>query len=224
MSEWFRIWQIFKTQDWFICLYSNLFFLQWNAIDQYAIQHRSVEIMKWTQSFITTKLGTIIKFWLVGFKPFIQSMILIYRRGNYDYHHWGFIWIYRLLSYPLRSLIGRRTQWNVMLLHHFRKCIWLSLSRIIINCYSTNFPFLSVFLNIPQLSLLIAARVFFFLGEGDVFFSRGDFFWEGGDNLLPNSYKPSPWPIRIFTVKENHIGTEVSEILNYAQSHPVTFL
>ena len=34
-----------------------------------------------------------------------QQLSLIHIRGNFVYHHWGFTSIYRLLSYPFRSLI-----------------------------------------------------------------------------------------------------------------------
>ena len=33
-----------------------------------------------------------------------QPLILIYRIGNFVYQHWGYTSIYRLLSYPFRSL------------------------------------------------------------------------------------------------------------------------
>ena len=36
--------------------------------------------------------------------PWFQSLILIYRRGNFMYHHWGCTSIYWPLSYPFRSL------------------------------------------------------------------------------------------------------------------------
>ena len=34
-----------------------------------------------------------------------QPLILIYRRGNFVYHHWECTSIYRPLSYPFRSLV-----------------------------------------------------------------------------------------------------------------------
>ena len=40
---------------------------------------------------------------------------------------------------------------------------------------------------------------------------------------LQNSFKKTfPGPIRIFTVKENHIGSVVSEFLRYRQKHKQT--
>ena len=35
-----------------------------------------------------------------------QSLILIYRRGNFVCHHWGCTWIHLPLSYPFRSLFS----------------------------------------------------------------------------------------------------------------------
>ena len=48
-----------------------------------------------------------------------------------------------------------------------------------------------------------------------------DFSWEGGVTIPQNSYKPSWDP-----VKENSIGSAVSEILRYKHTdkHPVTLL
>ena len=34
-----------------------------------------------------------------------QPIILIYKRGNFDFHHWGCISIYSTMSYPQRSLV-----------------------------------------------------------------------------------------------------------------------
>ena len=33
-----------------------------------------------------------------------QAIIVMYRRGNFVYHHWGGTYIYLLLSYPFRTL------------------------------------------------------------------------------------------------------------------------
>ena len=46
-------------------------------------------------------MDTFIEFWLVGFKLLI---LFIHKRGNFVCHHWGWISIYRPLSYPLRTL------------------------------------------------------------------------------------------------------------------------
>ena len=45
-------------------------------------------------------IGWLIKFSVQTFQPLIVN----YRRGNFVYHHWVCTLIYRLLSYPLRSL------------------------------------------------------------------------------------------------------------------------
>ena len=36
-----------------------------------------------------------------------QPLIIIYRRGNFVDYHWGYISIYRPLSYPFRSLMHK---------------------------------------------------------------------------------------------------------------------
>ena len=45
-----------------------------------------------------------------------------------------------------------------------------------------------------------------------------DFFWEGGGILPQNSYKTCPGSMRNYNVKENCIGSAVSEILWYWQT------
>ncbi len=45
----------------------------------------------------------------------------------------------------------------------------------------------------------------------------GDFSWEGGGTLPQNSYKPSPGPMRSYSVEEKYISSAVSEILLYRQ-------
>ena len=42
-----------------------------------------------------------------------QPLIVIYRKGNFDYHHWGYTLIYQPLSYPCRSILGGRGHWTI---------------------------------------------------------------------------------------------------------------
>ena len=52
-------------------------------------------------------------------------------------------------------------------------------------------------------------------------FSRSDFFCKGGGTLPKNSYKP--FEELLETVKENHVGSVVSEILRYTQTDTHTY-
>ena len=52
-----------------------------------------------------------------------------------------------------------------------------------------------------------------------IFFSRGEFAWEGGDTLLKNGYKPFPEPMRNYPEKLNQNCSVVCEILWFR--HPV---
>ena len=57
---------------------------------------------------------------------------------------------------------------------------------------------------------------------------RGNFFlwatsWEGGVTLPLNYLKTFPGPMRSYTVKKNHIGSAVSEIIRYKQTDRKTF-
>ena len=48
------------------------------------------------------------EFWLVGSLIWVsrfQTLIVIYRRGNFGFNHWGWIFIYQALSYSFRSLV-----------------------------------------------------------------------------------------------------------------------
>ena len=54
-----------------------------------------------------TLISSIIK-WSV---PTFQPLIVIYRKCNFVYHHWGWTPIYRPLSYPFISLIN--IDWNL---------------------------------------------------------------------------------------------------------------
>ena len=54
----------------------------------------------WGLSCNQFMIGLFIKLSVQMFQP----LIVIYKRGNIVYHHWGCAFIHRLLSYPFRSL------------------------------------------------------------------------------------------------------------------------
>ena len=70
-----------------------------------------VFLLHWSQTFFYWRF---LICWFRNFKDFywiliccfikFQPLIVIYKRGNFVYHHWGRIYIFRPLSYPFRSL------------------------------------------------------------------------------------------------------------------------
>ena len=61
-------------------------------------------------------VGTLVNFtWIVQIISSVQmfqSLIVMYRRGNFVYHHWGCTAIKRQKSYPFRFLFEKRGGYN----------------------------------------------------------------------------------------------------------------
>ena len=60
------------------------------------------------------------------------TLILIYRRGNFVYYHWGWTSIYRPLSYPFRSQalkiishVKKKIFEKIWIIPHFYDVTWL---------------------------------------------------------------------------------------------------